>query len=218
MAEDEDDKLLKALGRVAAEDAQEDPKWEAVVAEQPLDDAARGRIAESLASKMAPRRRAERAWGRIGVVAGGLALAAGLAFLVTRPSASALPDYTIDPTGPASMRAPSAPNGNTCTLQPAAEGSFELVVRPSRELRGDVRAQVFAFDGRDHRSIGAEVEVAPSGSIRITGKRSSLIGARSVGVLVARPSALAANGAFKALTGETSSEWQMLACGVSPAE
>ena len=113
MPADDDDKLLKALGRVAAEDARAAEKWERVVtseatkeelarleadddpdakrllaASRPLDDAARDRIAGALAAKMAPRQRAARAWGRMGVIAGGLALAAGLAFLVTRPSAN----------------------------------------------------------------------------------------------------------------------------------
>lgn len=236
MAGDDDDKLLKALGRIAAEDARHAEKWERVVtgdatkdelarleadgeakellaASRPLDEAARDRIAESLAAKMAPRRRAARAWGTTGVIAGGLALAAGLAFLVTRPSPNALPGYTIDPVGPSSMRAP-APSAGTCVLRADPDGTYELVVRPERELRGEVQAAVYAFDGRDSHNVAADVEIAPSGSIRITGRRATLIGAASLTVVIARPQGFARNGAYRALHGETSEEWQTVGCRV----
>jgi len=243
MADDHDDDLLKALGRIAADDAQRSAKHERVAtrtaseddlaelarleesgtaeekalaaAARPLDHAARDRIAGALAAKMAPRQRAERRWGRFGVIAGGLALAASIAFLVLRRDPYGLPTYTIDPTSAASMRSPSATDStNGCALRASDAGEFEIILRPSNATRGAVTAQMLVRKGNETRSLAGEVEVAPSGSIRIHGQRSGLVGASSLLVVVGLPSAFANNALYKAQTTEQGEGWQSIGCAI----
>lgn len=243
MADDHDDDLLKALGRIAADDAQRSAKHERAAtgtaskddlaelarleesgtseekalaaAARPLEPAARDRIASALAAKMAPKHHAERRWGRFGVVAGGLALAASIAFLVLRRDPYGLPTYTIDPTSAASMRSPSAPDStNGCTLQASDAGEFEIVLRPSSATRGEVTAQMLVRRGNETKSLGGEVEVAPSGSIRIHAQRSGLVGASSLLVVVGLPSAFANNALYKAQTGLQGDGWQAIGCAI----
>lgn len=243
MADDHDDHLLKALGRIAADDARATEQHERVAtgvaskedldalarleeegtpderalaaAARPLDDAARDRITGALAAKMAPRRRAERRWGRFGVIAGGLALAASIAFLVLRRDPYGLPRYSIDPTSIASMRAPAAPTSvDGCTLQASESGEFEIILRPSSTTRGQVTAQMLVRKGNETKVLSSEVEVAPSGSIRIHAPRKGLVGATSLTVVVGLPTAFANNALFKAQTTDEGDGWQSFGCAI----
>ncbi|MBS2020178.1 MAG: hypothetical protein JST00_45385 [Deltaproteobacteria bacterium] len=247
MADDKDDDLLRALGRVAADQARATAPYERmttgaatkeeldelarleesgdeetkglVAAARPLDDAARARIADTLAAKMAPRRRAALAWGRIGAAGGAIALAAAVALLVTRPTATApLPRYSVDSTSVSTMRMPSDPGAtNDCTLQSSEWGAFEVVIRPDAELRGGVSASMFVWEGSTTKPWAGDFEVAPTGSIRIRGTKKSLLGATSLVIVVGRPAAFADRALAKARSAPSGEGWQAITCAVVPA-
>jgi hypothetical protein len=204
------DKLLAALGRLAAEQEREGAKWESTVrgdtspdelfdphrdegllaAARPLDEAARERITKNLVGKLSPAKYAvKRArWSsRLGMAVGGFALAASLGFLVLHDHDEPLPFYSFDPTTLAKSRSP-APHTATrppCALRADARGSFELVARPETAMKErKVTARVFVLRGSTLSPWAGDVELSDSGSVRVFGSNESLLGATELRVVV----------------------------------
>jgi hypothetical protein len=199
---------------------------------RPLDDAALDRIAARIAPVTPARTAAERtpaviasvassaatvargpaSWfRRVGVIAGPLVLAAGIALFLATPSASPLAHYEVTASGgEQAMRAP-APASSVLHVG-AHDARVELVVRPASGER-DVEAHAFAVRGDSVEPWTSTSETSAEGAVRITGTSASLAGASQIRVVVGHPQALgdASDQLEKARQGAVAGRgWQVL--------
>jgi hypothetical protein len=145
------------------------------------DDAVIARIAASrpAAAPVSGGARVTALRRRAGVLVAGLALAAGVAFAVSRPggTAGALPPYALEVTGgEQAVRAAgtvSAPAG-VVRLGPASRLSIRL--RPDRPVSVPVDAKAFLVRGGVEQPWAAPIQVAPSGALQIEGPASLVPG------------------------------------------
>lgn len=207
---------------------------ELLAASRPLDADARGRIANALGDALANRPapststastaprpssvlRPARWRSRVGLVAGGLALAAGVALFVGRSGEGALPPYFLDSSGIASSRAGAgmAPPAS-CVLQAGPRGSFELIARPNDAVTEPIAARAFLVRGNDVAPFPSDLEISPKGSVRLFDESRKLTGATELRVVVGRRGELSPTDALvKARTTSPSGRgWQVLRCAV----
>lgn len=180
----DDDKLLRELGALAKQQQDDD-----VMAEvRPIDAAAQERMTNALAAKL--QRSSRSRWpSRVGLVTSALALAAGLTVFVRSSSTGVLPSYTLDSSGVATQRAPSAASG-PCKLNANSTGSFELVARPDEAVEGTVRALAFAARGPNVEPWEGSLEVSPKGTVRIVGDNRTLTTASELRIVIRRTDTL----------------------------
>lgn len=201
-------------------------------AHRPLGEDARARIVSHLEQHLATpaKPQAQKAdvltrerWRpRAYAFAGALALAAGIALLVThRGGPELLPPYVLDVSGASLSRGPADParSAGACMLHASARGSFELLARTEHPGAGEIAAHAFlVHDGAAVPWTGA-LEVSASGSVRIADSTQRLVGASELRVAVGRRDELAPDKALeKARAGPSAGPgWQVLSCAVTPA-
>jgi hypothetical protein len=203
--DDARDDLLRRLGKLAKEQAQA-PAPDAPA----LDDLARERIVAHLAANV-PRKKASR--GPY-VLAGALALAAGIAFAVTRlGEPDPLPEYALYASGDSSARGPAPAAPKACVLKAGTVGSFELVASTeAARVEGPLVARAFLVKGGAVVAFPGKVEVSPQGSVRLQDDASKLAGATELRVVVARS---AGDAELKVLGPPWSGNgWQVLRCAI----
>lgn len=169
------------------------------------------------------------AWrARAYTVGAGVALAAGVALLVTRGGTpAALPLYTLDVSGAATSRGPSPePAAGTlaaaCVLHANPRSTFELVARtdvPGTTGAGPIAAHAFVVRAGATTPWSGALEISPSGSVRILDSAALLQGASELRVVVGRKEQLAGDEALAKARGTARSGpgWQVLGCAVVPA-
>ena len=206
---------------------------------RPLDASVREGIVSDLASHLANERvpaappapePAEPtrvgAWrARAYTVGAGLALAAGVALLVTRGGTpAALPLYTLDVSGAATSRGPAPPPGagtpaGACVLHANPRGTFELVARTDVTGAGPIAAHAFVVREGATTPWSGALELSPSGSVRILDSGALLQGASELRVVVGRKEQLADEVALARARGTArfGPGWQVLGCAVVPA-
>ncbi len=226
---DDDDKLLSALGRMAKEgeltpeeiadlERRADEEAKAfVLASRPLDADARARIVEKIAFSLPRKKPTMRgaAWrSRAPMVLGALALAAVIAFVLRPKPPGDLPLYEIESSGVSSARAPAA-TPSSCVLHASSTGSFELLVRANDAVHGSIVAHAFAERASGIERIATDIEVSPTGSVRVSAPNARLEGAKAILVVVGRSEALDADTALtKAREGRSGAGFQTLRCAV----
>jgi len=184
-----DDPLLRALGRVAAEQSAERERWEtsagsgvpdagadaelakrlfAPASEESMDRLA-AKVTASLARPVVPagvvslRSRPLR-WA--GFVAAPLAAAAAIALLVGRPAGD-LPGYSVSVSGGlraergADVRAPSDP------VIVASGSELVLVARPSAASSRSVHVATFVVDSSGATAVPSTSEASDKGAVRV---------------------------------------------------
>ena len=210
-----DDKLLRMLGEVAAQQRRdgEASVWERLSrgelspeeiaaleqgaespddqrrlsAARPIDAAAQERIARTLASRLAPIRRPR--WRRhIGFATGGLALAAGLLLFMINTRTGDLPAYELEASGSSSSRAlPATPAVQSgCSLRADSHGSFELVARPPRAVDGAIAAHAFLARGDDVEPWIGTIQISSMGTVQLLDERQKLVGATELRIVLGR--------------------------------
>lgn len=143
---------------------------------------------------------------RLITLAGPLAIAAALVLFIssqrgpTKPEGPELPLYAIAASGEQTTRgAPGAVTGGAALPESrlhlgkaGRDARYEIVLRPSTAPIGKVVAYAFVVgDVLDNAEpLDAKVEIAPEGSVRITGPSRSLEGARRIRVVVGAPEAI----------------------------
>lgn len=210
---------------------------------RPLDAGARERIAADLAAHVphgaaanvhsisrAAQRPAKGQWrARAYAGAATLALAAGIAFVITRaPASAALPPYALEVTEAASLRGPSSANGAAvpadpaartrgCNLRASARGSFEVLARTDQPGAGDITAAAFVVHGGSVDPWTGALEVSPAGSVRIADSAGLLRGASELRLVVGRKAQLAPADARAKAVGAAAAGpgWQVLRCAVT---
>ena len=95
-----------------------------------------------------------------------------------------LPDYAVAASSDQTMRGAVEPTRAALTLRGGAEGSFEIVARPSTTAGAKVVAYAFAMGEGEPNAVDAKIEIAPEGSVRIRGRGRALQGAREVRVVI----------------------------------
>ncbi len=159
---------------------------------RPLDAGFKDRVARGLGAPAAPvpvrPRRAARWVG----AAAGLALAAGLLVMVSRPPPSALPAYTLSAQGDSALRGdPQAPS-QPLTLSPSSR--VQLLLRPAQPVDGEVAARLYTSTGGVPAQWDAPLERSPEGALRLSAPASAIPrgGDRPTALLVfvGRPGAL----------------------------
>lgn len=231
----DEDELLRALGKLAAEEARaleayervargdassrdEDAVTDREVLEglRPLGPELEASIAATLAERAAPPRRA-RSWSRRAASIGAaLLLAAGVA-LVLRPSREgALPSYTVDVPALATMRGPgdAPPPGGACAVRAGSRGEIELTLTPERAVRDEVGVRAYLQRGAELVDAAPRVERSPDGAVRLTVPRTALLGASELRLVVGLPSALDA-APQRAREGGAGPGWQVVRCAVT---
>lgn len=139
-------------------------------------------------------------------LAGPLAIAAALVLFIssqrgpTKPTGPELPLYAIAASGEQTTRgAPGAVGGGAPPPESrlhlgktGRDGRYAIVLRPATAPIGKVVAYAFVVgDVLDNAEpLDAKVEIAPEGSVRITGPSRSLEGARRIRVVVGAPEAI----------------------------
>ena len=259
----DDDKLLRDLGRLAAEDeADDDPRretWDRLVRNElssaeiaelealaatdddvkqklavfrPLEADTRSTITSRIAEHVAePPRQSTSGTEKADVVALGswkprayafvtaLAIAAAVLLFVRRsPEIAPLPPYLVEASGASTARGPStAPGPSSCVLNAADRGSFELVARAHDGEAGVVKATAYVVRSGGLHSWPGNVEVAPTGAVRIVGPRKDLAGATELRLFVEREGALSsADGYAKVREGAGAGPgWQVVTCSVA---
>ena len=203
---------LAELERLAVEDPDARVLLEAA---RPLDEAALERIANAVAARVSPVRRLRRWRRRIGMTAGGLALAASIALWRMSDRGSGLPLYALDSSGAASSRALPRPVV-ACVVRADQRGSFEVLARPNDAVEGTLAAQAFIVRHGEVEPFSGNLEVSAKGSVRLTGENRNLIGASELRVVVGRPHLLEpADARVKAREhSESGHGWQVLRCAV----
>ena len=213
--------------------AEKDPDTAMLLsAHRPLGEDARARIVSDLEEHVAapakPEARKaevlthERWRPRAYAFAGTLALAAGIALLVTRRGGpELLPPYALDVSGASLSRGPADPSrpAGACVLHASARGSFELLARTEQPGAGAIAAHAFlVHDGAAVPWTGA-LEISASGSVRIADSAQRLVGASELRVTVGRRDELAPEKALeKARAGASAGPgWQVLSCAITPA-
>jgi hypothetical protein len=145
-------------------------------------------------------------WGsrtgrRIVVLAGPLALAAALVLFITSqrgPSGSSgspdLPLYSVTASGEQAMRGSTEASTRLhLSKTTTKDARFEIVLRPATAPPGKVVAYAFAMGGSaatEPEALDAKIEIAPEGSVRITGPSRRLEGVREIRVVVGAPTAI----------------------------
>lgn len=217
-----DDDVLKRLGAIAR--AQRD---EAAPAAAPsLDEAARARITDALASRMAPKVAAQptskpsraRTFAFLG---GGLALAAALVLVLRRPGAEradsgAFPGYTFDDSAVAAMRGPaaSAAPSRDCKIHASDHVAFTIVARPDDSVAGRVDAYAFAVRRGEVTPWQTGADLAPSGAVKLSGEAHMLADVDELRLVVGRGLAAPDAKAVAAGTTARGPTWQVLRCAV----
>src|SRR5687767_3570556 len=95
--------------------------------------------------------------------------------------------------GEQAMRGPSEPSAHLHVASgPRRDARFEIVLRPVTAPKTKVVAYAFTFtaSGADPVPLDAKIEIAPEGSVRLTGAAPSLEGAREIRVVVGEPVAI----------------------------
>lgn len=180
--------------------AKDDPEIAAMLeACRPLGDAAEARIAERLGEpKVVPITAAKKKAGaaaRVAILAGPIALAAAVLLHVTvgqRAGGPDLPGYGVSATSEQAMRGPAAA-ASSLRIGGGADARFTILARPERAAAERVVAYAFAVPdapGADPSPLDAKIEVAPEGSVRITGAAHALRGAREVRLVVGAPASV----------------------------
>lgn len=185
-----EDSLLKALGKLAREQAAEPPPAELMTPPHPTVKETIAARAVSAFGKPAPERlerRARTSWW-VALLAPVALAAAGVA-LFTR-GGGALPAYALE------ARGGHAELRGTTDRQPLVLGPgapLELVLRPATEADGKVEARVFLVSGGAHLVWTPDERTAsPQGGLRLRGVLSATPGAGpgEIVVIVGRPGSL----------------------------
>ncbi len=174
---------------------------------------------EATASVTAPSR-----WGaRAAAITATLALAAGVAFYVTRaPAPEPLAVYALDVSGSSTSRGPAAtehqplkPGG--CVIDASTRGSFELLARTEGPSAGNVAAYAFLIRAEDEpQHWPGALEVSASGSVRILESVELLRDARELRIVITRAHVSAEDAREKARRAPTSGPgWQVLGCAIT---
>jgi hypothetical protein len=215
-----DEKLLHALGRVAAEQAREGERWEALAAAPPVtaadaDDDARRLFTPpsdasvermtvpvlALLAKQKPARRGVR-W----IGAGGALAAAAAVALFVAGARDDMPGYTLAVSGglrgERGAEAPSAVK----PLTVAAGTRVVLLARPDARDEGAVSGATFLRCGGDAHAVASEQERSEKGALRITLRGDDVVAGHPAGtacaiVLVVDRSPEAEHHALEALGG-----------------
>lgn len=227
---EDDDRLLRRLGALAKDQEREPTAEELAELEgvASLDADAQDRIAANLEKQMGGKGgmvvRPARWRAQVGVLASGLALAAGVALFMSRSGTDAVPLYALDTSGAASVRGPSTPSSGatatTCVLRASSLGSFEVIARPHDPVDGAIGAHAFLLRGGVVESFTTPLEISPQGSVRASGENQRLVGASELRVVVGRPSELGPDDALSKARGTATSGrgWQMLRCTIEAAD
>jgi hypothetical protein len=172
---------------------------------EPVVEVAPGKTAEVVALRPAtPERPATTAsaWRRRLVLAAGpLALAAAMIVYVggqSGPSAPDLPAYTLTAVGPQAKPGAAEstdPAASTRLRLPRGVGRdarFELLLRPATAPQGKVVAYAFTFGGTSSEAspLEAKVEIAPEGSVKLSGSSRAVEGATEIRVVLGAPTAI----------------------------
>ena len=172
---------------------------------EPVVEVAPGKTAEVVAFRPAHPERPSTTpnawWRRLVLAAGPLALAAAMIVYVggqSGPSAPDLPAYTLTAVGPQAMRGPAEstdPAASTRLRLPRGVGRdarFELLLRPATAPQGKVVAYAFTFEGPSSEAspLDAKVEIAPEGSVKLTGASRAVEGATEIRVVLGAPAAI----------------------------
>jgi len=173
------DDLMKRVAAVVREEA-DDPRLEAI---EPLDEAAKTRIAENVASAI--RARAARGARQKALwVAAPLALAASIALVVSRGLGGGddIPRYTLAVSGDESpLRSRPDPSQGS-EVRVRRDGRLRIVLQPETAAHGAIAARVFVARDREQAAGGAAetrpwpaaIEVSESGAVRVTATSDTL--------------------------------------------
>lgn len=171
------DDLLKALGGVGREEREASERLASEA--PPLDDLARERmvaaaLAESKAeARDAPPTRPTGRGGRIAMVVG-LVAAAALVFLFFGRRGEMLPIYELTVQGGTSeWRGEEQTTAGRVVVR--ADGTIELLLRPSAAVTRPLDGRAFATRGGTTRSL--PVEMSARGVIRVVGNAAEMFGA-----------------------------------------
>jgi hypothetical protein len=187
-----DDRLMKELARVAREEgATEDPRARDLLRPfSPAEmDAMVARSAAALGNAQ-PKQRARRP--AFIALAGGLALAAGVALFLTRPPddvvASTTYDLVIEGAARSSRSSAPSPAG---PIEVARDGHLTLVVRPDHPTHAAATAVVMLVHGDDVRAWDVGPQRSDEGAFRIDAGPELLArlpeGASRIAVFVGNP-------------------------------
>ncbi|MDF2692771.1 MAG: hypothetical protein K0S65_1154 [Labilithrix sp.] len=170
---------------------------------------------DEVLAPIAPSRSAPEPWRRRLVwIAGPLALAAAMLVYMAGqrgPSLPELPAYSI-----AASMGESTPPSSRLHLPSGSsrEARFELSLRPATPPVDKVVAYAFTLDapGAEPAPLDAKVEIAPDGSVRLTGRPRVLEGAREIRVVVGEPAAIGkfVDAAARAAANKTDAQVQVL--------
>ncbi len=168
------------------------PLGDDVVAKIAVNVAPNASAPKTIAPKASPPKPATVSFlRRAATYAGPLALAAGIAFLVTRgPSGGGpeLPAYALAATGEQAMRGDPTLASSTRIHAGAPTSKFEIVARPEVAATSRVAAWAFVIGANtevEPTPLDAQIDVAPEGGVRIRGTGRALEGAREIRVIIA---------------------------------
>lgn len=202
---------LAELERAAKEDSELALRLEG---SRPLEPAAVDRIvgavSKPLAEKPAPKspaagappkapaaKREPSPWKRrIVTLAGPLVLAAGMILYVTSqrgPRLPELPPYSVTVSGEQAMRGSAGASTRLRIANaPSPSARYEIVLRPATAPEGKVVAFAFTLGSApgEPTPLEAKVEIAPEGSVRLTGASRALAGATEIRVVIGAPQAI----------------------------
>jgi hypothetical protein len=178
----EDEDLLRALGKVAREQREEEDRLIAKepALSRPLDDLEQARIVAALK----PRAKKSNPATWIVPLAAALAIAAGVFLFVGRKGGPALPAYElVVNAGDRDVRGADAAVTEVRTLGP--DSKFELLLRPKTAVK-DVSARGFLVQNGVAKTWNVRPLSSDDGAVRFTGTARSLFGdlRGEVGVLV----------------------------------
>lgn len=182
---------------------------------EPLDDAAKARIAEKILAMRAARAPAgnvvpgpARWFRRFGPAAALAAAAAAAALFLLRPGPAPIPEYTVSASGVKDLRGDTAP---TAALRVRPGSFIDVVVRPASSVSGPIAAHSYVVRDGAYSVFAGPTQIAPSGAIHITGPSAPLLGASELRVVVGRPDVLGLDPVDKARQkGAAERGWQTL--------
>lgn len=168
------DDLLKALGAVGREEREASERLAAEA--PPLDDLARERMVAAALAETAAEARAARPKGRGGriVMIVGLVAAAAILFFVVGRRSEMLPSYELAVQGGTSeWRGEERTSSGRVVVR--ADGTIELLLRPSAPVTRPLEGRAFATRGETTRAL--PVEVSAQGVLRVVGNAGEIFGA-----------------------------------------
>ncbi|MGZ5967349.1 MAG: hypothetical protein ACXWP4_06755 [Polyangiales bacterium] len=181
----EPDDLLRALGKVAREEREEEDRRIAndPALSRPLDDIERAKIVAALpVPKARAKSRGFPAW--IAPAAAALAIAAGVFFFIGRAGSPSLPPYElVVSAGDHDVRGADAAVAEVRTLTP--DSKFELLFRPATAVK-DVYARGFLVQNGVAKTWNVRPLTSDDGAVRFVGTARTLFPGMTgeVGVLV----------------------------------